>query len=147
MKKHVIISIFLVFILAFLSCSNDNVQDNKLLGTWELLRYEDNMVDSSLTAPASAKPIFITFLESEFKGNTGRNDFSGDYTVHSKQLIFLSFAGTEIAESEWGLKFNDAIVTAYDSNNNYYKLLFFIEDDLLKIEYKKAEFIFFEKVD
>lgn len=145
MKKHVIISIFLVFISAFLSCSNANVKDNKLLGTWELIRYEDNMVDSTMTAPVSAKPIFITFLESEFKGTTGRNDFSGDYTIQSKQLIFLSFAGTEIAESEWGLKFNNAIVTAYDSNNDQYKLFFSIEDDLLKMEYETSQFMIFKK--
>lgn len=145
MKKYGIISIFLIFILAFLSCSNNDIKNNKLLGTWELIKYEDNIVGSSTTAPVSAKPIFITFMESEFEGNTGRNDFLGDYTVQSKQLIFLSFAGTEIAESKWGLKFNDAIVSTYNRNHTNYTLPFAIEDNHLRIEYEPSRFLVFVK--
>ncbi len=148
MRNFFMISPLLFLLVGAFSCSDDNstaLQSN-LLGTWELIRYEDRSTNTMVNPPTGTDPIVITFMESKFEGDTGRNTFLGDYTTESKMLVLLEYGTTEIAESEWGGMFADAIVSAYNSDDENYRMPFSIEGNTLKIHYEASKFMQFEKL-
>lgn len=136
--------IFLIVGLLFLSCDKENVktQEPNLLGTWELVEYEDENENATtiIVAPDSEQPIFITFMDAQFKGTTNANTFFGDYNVEPKLLTFKNFHGSEVGESEWGQKFYNSIQSTYDVDNNISNMNFIFEGDNFKIEYEPSQF-------
>ncbi len=148
MRNILMISTLLFVLANVVSCSN-NDSINKpvnLYGSWELKQYQDKTTGASITAPDNAEIIVITFKETKFEGNTGRNSFSGNYITESGVLFLLEYSTTEVAESEWGGKFTDTIVSTYNSRDKRYQMPFSIEGNILKIEYKPAQFMYFEKL-
>jgi hypothetical protein len=137
----------LLFVLVSVTSCNDVDSINKevdLLGTWELKQYYNKSTDTFVNVPDNADPVVITFKEGIFEGNTGRNTFFGDYITESDVLLLLEYATTEVAESEWGGKFADTIVSTYNSSNKQYQMLFSVDGNTLKIEYKPTLFMYFE---
>jgi len=147
MRNILMISTLLFVLVNVISCSNNDSinKEVNLLGTWELKQYFNKSTNTSINVPDNAAPVVITFKEVKFKGNTGRNTFFGDYITESDLLLLLEYATTEVAESEWGGKFADTIVSTYNSSSKKYQMFFSIEDNILKIEYKPTLFMYFEK--
>ncbi|MCH7524804.1 MAG: hypothetical protein IIC74_07295 [Bacteroidetes bacterium] len=140
-------STLLLLFSSLISCNNDtsvNGQDD-LLGTWELVQFQDETTTTIMTDLDNSGPIVITFSNKEFEGNTGRNIFFGGYIAESKVLIFLDFFTSEVNESEWGRKLYDAIGSTKSSNDNNYHMSFIIEGNTLKMEYEPTRFMHFEK--
>ena len=140
-------STLLLLFSSLISCNNDtsvNGQDD-LLGTWELVQFQDETTTTIMTDLDNLGPIVITFSDREFEGFTGSNIFFGGYTTKSKVLIFLDFNGSEAGESEWGQMFSDAIVSTYNSSDKNYQMPFTIEENTLKMEYEPTIFMYFEK--
>ncbi len=137
----------LFILLGNISCNSDDSSNNQnsLLGTWELVQFEDQTTTIIMNDLDNFGLITITFEDEEFEGTTGSNIFFGDYIVESEVLIFLKFGISEVNESEWGQKFGDAIVSTYNSNDNNYRLFFILQENILKIEYKPTEFMYFER--
>lgn len=129
------------------SCNNEEPINNEavILGTWELKQYVNKTTGLVVEAPKDADPIVIEFKSENFVGNTERNSFFGNYKTVSDALYLKEFASTEVVETEWGKKFMDAMVSTYNKENNKFEMLFYIEDNILKIAYKPTEFIYFEK--
>lgn len=147
MRNLLKMSTLLFLFNSLISCSNDtsvNGQDD-LLGTWELVQFQDETTTTIMTDLDNSGPIVITFSNEEFEGTTGRNTFFGGYTTESKVLIFLEYGISEINESEWGRMFSDAIVSTYNSSDNNHQMPFTIVENILKIEYESTRFMHFEK--
>ena len=143
MKSFALLFVF----ISVISCGSDNSPDNQnsLIGTWELVQFEGQTTTISMNDLDNFGLITITFEDEEFEGTTGSNIFFGDYIVESEVLIFFKFGISEVNESEWGLKFSDAIVSTYNSSDNNYRLFFTLQENILKIEYKPTEFMYFER--
>ena len=144
MKKLLI----LIFILvAITSCTDDSVKNlqDELLGTWELIQFQDQTSSTIMSDLDNFGTIIITFNKEAFEGNTGSNSFFGGYTNESNVLVFSEFGITEVGESEWGSKFLDAIVSTRNASNNNYILSYIIEGATLKIEYEPNRVMHFEK--
>lgn len=139
----------LLFILAgIIGCNNDTSisEQDELLGTWELTKFENQTSTITITDLDNSGSIVITFNEDNFEGNTGRNTFFGDYTEEEEVLMLTEYNSTEINESEWGQKFTNAIVSTYSTTDNYYHILYTIYGTSLKIEYEPNRFMFFKKL-
>ena len=147
MRNLLIISTLLFLIFGAFSCNNDNstAKQTNLLGTWELIQYEDQSANTTMNPPVDVDPVVITFMDSKFEGDTGRNTFFGDYIAESGILLLLEYNTTEIAESEWGGMFADSIVSTYNDNEQNYRMPFSVEDNALKIEYEPSKFMLFKK--
>ena len=131
-----------------LGCSETekDLDNNNLIGTWELIKFENSDTGDFSEPPESAEKILITFKEDEFQGTTGRNNYFGKYENNHPRLIFSEFGITEIGESEWGNKFSNAIVQTYDQQNQIFNMQYLIKGTLLKLEYDNSEFLVFEKL-
>lgn len=133
--------------LLCLGCSEDDeVVNETLLGSWELVDYYDQATDETTNPPSGSDTIRITFEETDFQGSTGRNTFFGDYTSELNDLSFVSFAGTEIAESEWGTLFFQTIASTYDSDSELFTMKFSLENNMLIIEYNQSRFMRFRAI-
>lgn len=142
MKSLILI---LVMTMSLLSCSDKNEENLKssLVGTWELTAYQ-NIENDIILPPTDITPVKIVFNENRFEGNTGVNEFLGTYTISAKQLTLATFGITEIAETEWGEKFLNALNKTYVEG--IYQMPFIIENQVLKIEYLPAQFMCFSKI-
>nr|WP_286941898.1 META domain-containing protein [Allomuricauda sp.] len=128
-----------------MSCSNDddsNPQKN-ILGTWELIRYEDssgNVTDS----PEGEKPVVMTFDESGIEGTSGNNQIVGSYSLDSRNITFSGFSKTELPETEWDRKFSDELSEAQVGNDIVMSYSF--NDGLLIFGYSDGKKMVFEKI-
>ncbi|MAU17656.1 MAG: hypothetical protein CMH48_03995 [Muricauda sp.] len=139
---HIILPIILA---STMSCSNDddsNPQKN-ILGTWELIRYEDssgNVTDS----PEGEKPVVMTFDESGIEGTSGNNQIVGSYSLDSRNITFSGFSKTELPETEWDRKFSDELSEAQVGNDIVMSYSF--NDGLLIFGYSDGKKMVFEKI-
>lgn len=134
MRKNILFIILFYFLLVNCSSNKNEVQPaNSILGSWELIGYENTSNGDILVPPDSAKPIIISFMQSEFEGHTGRNSSFGDYTTKSTELIIPDLFGTEVGESEWGNKFYDFLASSFDSSKSIYRMNYSVKADTLKI--------------
>jgi len=140
-------TVILFLSLLSLGCSEDDELVNEtLLGSWELVNYYNEATDEINKPPSGSDPISITFEETDFQGSTGRNNFFGDYNSELNDLSFVSFVGTEIVESEWGTLFFQTIASTYDSEEELFVMKFNIENNLLIIEYNQSRFMRFRAI-
>lgn len=140
--------IFLMLYMLILSCDKENVkaQGPDLLGAWELVGYEDKNDDTFETAPESERPVSIKFMETTFEGSTGNNVFFGDYSTTLGQLVLIGGGITEVNDTEWGRKFYyERLILTFDSENNTFTIPYTINEDTLKLEYDKSQFMIFIK--
>lgn len=145
MKKIPLTLIFIVFIA--LSCGNavssasgkgDSYTQSEIMGTWELIRFEDTSRKMVRTPPEDSKtPITITFTGHKIEGNTAANSFAGDYSLSSGQLTIENLSTTLVAESRWGDRFLKAFTNG--------TMTFSVEGDALKMEYEDSKFMYFKK--
>lgn len=145
MRKMPIIFIFIVFVV--LSCGNaassasgkaDLVIQSDIMGTWELIRFEDTTRGMIRTPPEDSKtPITITFTDHKIEVSTAANSFAGDYAVSSGQITIENLNSTLVDESTWG----DRLLKAFTNGT----MSFSVEDDTLKIEYEDSKFMYFKK--
>lgn len=145
MRKIPLTLIFIVFIA--LSCGNaissasgkhNSYIQSEIMGTWELIRFEDISRKMVRTPPEDSKtPITITFKDHKIEGNTAANSFAGDYSLSSEQITIENLNSTLVAESIWGDRFLKAFTNGTMS--------FSVEGDALKIEYKDSKFMYFKK--
>lgn len=137
--------ILFVFLMVSCSKSDSKGQTDHLIGTWQLLEFEDTATNSSTPLPDSEADILIVFTGSDFEGTTGRNTYLGTYAADLKKLTFLEFGTTEVGESEWGKKYADAYVAAYDSDSQKYVMSYAISENILKINYTDSKNLVFER--
>lgn len=145
MRKIPLILIFIIFIT--FSCGNvvssasgkadSDIQSN-IMGTWELIRFEDTSRNMVRTPPEDSKtPILITFTDHKVEGKTAANSFAGDYVVSSGEIKIENLNSTLVSESTWGDRFLKAFTNGTMS--------FLLEGDTLKIEYEDSKFMHFKK--
>ncbi len=141
--------VFVLFLTGLLPCcsNDDNAQvSEQLTGTWIVLGYQKDG-STSLDAPLEGtEDITISFDGSTFKGNTGRNNFFGSYSIENDLLSFPSFNMTEINESDWGLRFLNAMNEAYNITTQEYLLKFDIVQEQLFIEYQTGNTLVLKKI-
>ena len=142
MKKSILIFTLATFL--FLSCNKDDdsgtnntITSAKILGTWEV-KYFENKENKIINTPPedSNTPIQITFTEDGISGHTGTNALYGNYTVSSGKLTVEFIASTLATETQWGLRFMEAI------NNENMPVK--IDGNTMIIEYETAHFIYLE---
>ena len=139
---HIILPIILT---STVSCSNDDDSNpqTRILGTWELIRYEDssgNVTDS----PEGEKPVVMTFDESAIEGTSGNNQIVGSYSLDSKNITFSGFSKTELPETEWERKFSDELSEAQVGDDIVMSYSF--NDGLLIFGYSDGKKMVFEKI-
>ncbi|CAG2532805.1 Heat shock protein HslJ [Maribacter dokdonensis] len=147
--KSAVTLVFVLFLTSlFPSCSNeDDAQvSEQLTGTWLVLGYQNDGSTSLDTPPDGTEEITISFDGSAFNGNTGRNNFSGSYSIENDFLSFPSINSTEVAESEWGTRFFNALNEAYNSTSQEYLLKFDIVQGQLIIEYQTGNTLVLRKI-
>src|SRR5690606_31781120 len=85
--------------------ADSDIQSN-IMGTWELIRFEDTSRGMVRTPPEDSQtPIIITFTDHKIEGNTAANSFAGDYSVSSGQITIENLNSTLVAETTWGDRF------------------------------------------
>ena len=146
MMKKVILIISVLLTFGCSETKKDLENNNNLMGTWELIRFENSDTGYFSEPPESGEKILITFKETEFEGTTGRNTYFGKYITKSPKLTLSEFANTEAGESTWGNKFFNAIVETYDQQNQIFEMQYLIKGTLLKLEYENSEFLVFKKI-
>lgn len=143
MKRALLTFVLSILFLVTFSCNNDDDSSNNgdatsITGTWELIRFEDQDSGIIHTPPEdSANPITITFETDTFQGSTEANSFFGDYYLSSNQLIIENMGSTLVAESAWGSRFFEAMMSNV--------MTYAIEGNTLMIKYDESEFIHFSK--
>lgn len=108
-------SLLLSGMLLMVSCnsddsSTDEEMDNKLIGTWELLRYEN--IDGGSTNESPAGEPSITWMFSSdlsFQGFTQNNQFDGEYSIDDNIVRLTKFTFTQVSQTEWGELFFESI--------------------------------------
>ncbi|WP_445737325.1 META domain-containing protein [Mariniflexile sp.] len=91
-------------------------------------------------------PVTITFNEDTFSGNTPRNSFFGEYIMNKDLLTFNQINTTEIAESDWGIRFTNALNGAYNATLDDYILKYSFKNNFLNIEYSSGNFMKFKRL-
>lgn len=118
------------------------VAENPLLGTWRVLRFENEIENTEMSSPAGEE-IVITFGSTGFEGTTARNEFEGDYEVQKNNKIFITkYLTSEQLETEFGEMFND-----FMRSGQIQPLPFEISEGFLRIEYEERKYIVLSKVD
>lgn len=144
MRKIPLTFIFIVFIA--LSCGNavssasgkDSYIQSEIMGTWELIRFEDTSRKMVRTPPEDSKtPITVTFTDHKIEGNTAANSFAGDYAVSSGQIMIENLNSTLVAETPWDDRFLKAFTNGTMSLS--------VEGNTLKIEYEDSKFMYFKR--
>ncbi len=148
-----VILYFMVLTL-FMGCNSDESkpQDNDLVGQWKLISFVDEKNGTILTEDdfENSNKITITFNEDlNYEGNTVRNTFGGEYSIHASETALIFKKGgwvTEVGETEWGNLFFDKLILTYNpatGNTSYnYALL----GEVLKIYYADEEYMEFVKI-
>lgn len=91
MKKYLIVAI--MFCLAISACTSQE-NGRSLIGSWRLTAY--GPVDSAAPAVPD-QDAFLTFNEDgSLAGDTGCNEFGGDYLVEGDQITFGQIVSTDI---------------------------------------------------
>lgn len=137
----------LLMIFFCLGCSDDDVVTNvTLIGSWELVSYFNESTGENINTPNRGDVIRITFKEDEFDGSTARNTFFGEYASGRGSLTFLSLNGTEVAESEWGMRFYQTIASTYDSSREAFIMNYAIDGNILNIGYETSKVMKFKAI-
>jgi len=147
--------LFIVFsIVILLGCNKDNDRtaiENLLIGEWKLVSFVNELDGTSINEDdvENSGPITIHFKEDfSYTGNTGRNEFFGDYTLNNSEtvLILLSYYRTEIGESDWGNLFVENLHLNYNPQTQHIESDFEVSTDILKIYYSDSEFMKFKRL-
>lgn len=112
----------------------------------ELVSYFNESTGETINPHGSGDVIRITFKEDEFDGSTARNTFFGEYASGTSSLTLLSLNGTEVAESEWGMRFYQTIASTYDSSQEAFILQYAIEGNILNIVYETSKVMKFKAI-
>lgn len=137
--------LIILFVLFFSSCEKGNTNDT-LLGNWRLTGYEDTSTNTGTAPPNGSEPITITFTAAEFKGDTERNTLSAVYTLEDHVILIRNIAGTEVAESDWGRLFVDALVRPFDADSGTIRLAYVLSNNQLRIRYDENKFMNFRGI-
>ncbi|WP_209405261.1 META domain-containing protein [Pseudozobellia sp. WGM2] len=130
--------------LLMLSCNSDDSTtdeetDNKLIGTWELLRHENIDGGSANESPAGESPITITFSpDNNYTGSTQNNEFDGEFENDEQSIILTKFVTTAVSETEWGTTFYNALGESTQENNLNIVLQYAISSDSLFLKYNET---------
>ena len=147
--------LFIVFsIVILLGCNKDDDRtaiENLLIGEWKLVSFVNELDGTTVNENdvENSGPITIHFKEDfSYTGNTGRNEFFGDYTLNSSEktvLIFLSSFISEAGETEWGLMYIDSLRLNYNPQTQHIEINFEVSNNTLKIYYSDNEFMKFKR--
>lgn len=117
------------------------VTEYSLVGTWKVLRFEDEINNSVMLSPESEE-IVIRFGSSNFDGSTKRNEFQGEYEVQDNNKILITeYLATEAEETEFGKLFYDAM-----SSGQIRPLPFEVDESSLKINYEEGKFMILSRL-
>ncbi len=116
----------LLVLLVVIGCNEDNnnddqqgeVLDHEIVGSWEVIRYEDLDGSNQTFSPDNENPVVINFSDSlRFSGNTNNNEFEGDFTVNDTSIFITGFVTTAVSETDWGMMFYDALRDAQSGSD------------------------------
>jgi hypothetical protein len=143
---------YLIIFASMVGCSSekDNNQNSELVGNWKLESFVNEENGTIVTASdfENSNEINIEFKENnKFEGYTGINDFLGDYSLKSKEmLVFTEFDRTLVLDVEWGKLFFDKTRLNYNESTGNYENTINLSDTILKIYYSENEYMEFEKM-
>lgn len=135
MKKFVF---NLLIVLMICGCSKEENVDSALEGSWKLQSIEADFVQSS----PEDEVISVTFEEEVYTGRTEANEFGGDYITVDDSLFLTNSYTSEVAETEWGLRFYEALREAYEETEERSKFLYILDDDRLVLRNEEENMIF-----
>lgn len=144
--------LYLLIFTSILGCSSEksNSQNDDLVGKWKLTAFVNETSGTILTASdfENSNEITIDFKENnKFVGYTGINDFLGNYSIKSKEiLIFDEFDRTLAADTDWGNLFFDKTRLNYNVSTGIYENTFKLSDSILQLYYSENEYMKFEKI-
>ena len=117
------------------------VTENSLVGTWQVLRFENEIQNPVMSSPEDEE-IIITFGTPTFEGTTARNEFQGEYQIPAQnKILFTEHLTTEAAETEFGEMFYDVM-----RSGQIQPLPFEVNGDLLKINYEEGLYMVLGRV-
>ena len=117
------------------------VTENSLVGTWQVLRFEDKIQNTVVSSP-EAEEIVITFGSSNLEGTTERNRFEGEYQIPAKnEILCTEFLSTEAEETEFGKMFYEVMKIG-----QIQPLPFEVNENLLKINYEEGQYMILSRL-
>lgn len=136
MQKFLLV-LFVPFVL--FGCSNDDdVVSEPVVGSWELVSIENEVVHNS----PDDEQILITFEETEYVGKTEANEFGGDYNLSGNKLFLTNSYTTEAADTEWGLLFYEALRGAYSKDHERSEFSYSLQEENLTLRSNEGAMIF-----
>ena len=112
------------------------VTENSLVGTWQVLRFEDELQSTIISSPEDEE-IIIMFGSSNLKGTTERNEFEGEYQVQaSNKILFTKYISTEQEDTEFGKMFYNVMRIG-----QIHPLSFEVNENLLMINYEEGQYM------
>ena len=147
MKK--LVSLFSILSLIFLLISCDKESEEKLesiIRKWELVGYFSDNSTQIESEGFENIPVTITFNKDTFDGNTPNNSFFGIYDMDTNILILNQVNTTEVAESDWGIRFTNSLNQAYDDSLDNYILKYLVDKQTLSMEYNFDNFMKFNRL-
>ncbi len=149
MKNMILILSVLFF---FTGCNEEEIkqeeQDNSIYGTWQLVSFINESINSILLESdfQNSNQITIDFKEDmSFIGSTVRNNFFGNYSLkrNDGELILMNISTTEVNEPEWGNLFYDKLKLTYNQQTENWESTYAIQNDSLRIYSSEQEYMLF----
>ncbi len=136
----------LVFSSSLVSCNSDGNETTTLFDTWRLTSFENTLTNIIIRQQSEPEQVIITFNETGFYGNTGRNELTANITFEPNGLIITNISGTEINESKWGRQFLEGLVQNFDSGTGIIRLEYTLTGNNLKLKYGEHQYMNFIRI-
>lgn len=102
------------------SCSeSDDAAASLIAGSWRVASIKVSNATLEQLAPNNEDITFDFSDNAAYTGSTSVNQFNGTYEIESNTLTLLSFATTEIADTQLGTAFYAAITDAIVPNTTF----------------------------
>ena len=109
----------LIFICTSCTNSDDNDTSSPVMGTWRVTQVQVSQQQLTQFAPSN-EDITISFTSgTNFSGATTVNQFSGRYELDGSTMTMLEFMTTEVADTQFGGSFYEAIAAAQVPNETF----------------------------
>lgn len=143
MKKSLLL-VLVCFIVTGCSIDSPEVDDSpsdSLEGTWQVLRFENDVDHSVMSAP-EGEEITVSFTASDFTGIHGANNFGGKYQVTDRNhLSVMEFFDSKAGESDAEETFYAATKKGFNSQSLSYE----VSQEMLWVKYESLKYIVLKK--
>ncbi|MDT0606080.1 META domain-containing protein [Croceitalea rosinachiae] len=117
--KVIVCAVLTLTIISSCSNSDDSPGESPVTGNWRVATIKVSNATLGQLAPDNENITIDFGSNGEFSGSTSVNQFSGTYETVSNSLTMLSFTTTEVADTQFGTAFYEAITNAQVPNTTF----------------------------